>query len=72
MYDADPKTTTSAHRFERLSYNDILRRDLRVMDTPAIALARENGVPILVFSIHNPGELREVVHGQGKYTLIEG
>ncbi len=72
VYDADPKTTKSARRFERLSYNDVLTRDLRVMDTPAIALARENGVPILVFSIHNPGGLREVVHGQGKYTLIEG
>ena len=72
VYDADPKTTKSARRFERLSYNDVLTRDLRVMDTPAIALARENGIPILVFSIHNPGGLREVVHGKGKYTLIEG
>ena len=72
VYDLDPKTTKNAHRYERLSYDDVLKRDLRVMDTSAIALARENKVPILVFSIHNPGSLSEVVHGQGRYTLIEG
>ena len=71
VYDVDPKITESAHRFDRLNYNDVITRDLRVMDTSAIALARENGVPILVFSIHNPGGLSEVVHGQGTYTLIE-
>ena len=72
VYDVDPKTTKNAHRYERLSYDDVIKRDLRVMDTSAIALARENKVPILVFSIHNPGGLSEVVHGQGRYTLIEG
>ena len=72
VYDLDPKTTKNAHRYERLSYDDVIKRDLRVMDTSAIALARENKVPILVFSIHNPGSLSEVVHGQGRYTLIEG
>ena len=72
VYDVDPKTTKNAHRYERLSYDDVIKRDLRVMDTSAIALARENKVPILVFSIHNPGSLSEVVHGQGRYTLIEG
>ena len=71
VYDVDPKITESANRYDRLSYNDVITRDLRVMDTSAIALARENGVPILVFSIHNPGGLSEVVHGQGTYTLIE-
>jgi len=72
VYDLDPKTTKNAHRYECLSYDDVIKRDLRVMDTSAIALARENKVPILVFSIHNPGSLSEVVHGQGRYTLIEG
>ena len=71
VYDVDPKITESANRYDRLSYNDVITRDLRVMDTSAIALARENRVPILVFSIHNPGVLSEVVHGQGTYTLIE-
>ena len=71
VYDVDPKITESAHRFNRLSYSDVISRDLRVMDTSAIALARENGVPILIFSIHNPGGLSEVVHGKGTYTLIE-
>ena len=71
VYDMDPQITQSAKRFDRLSYNEVITKDLRVMDTSAIALARENGVPILVFSIHNSGGLKEVVHGQGKYTLIE-
>ena len=71
VYSADPKKVADAERYDSLSYQDVISRDLRVMDTSAIALARENGVPILVFSIHNPGGLSEVVHGQGTYTLIE-
>ena len=70
VYDADPKTNENAKRFEKLSYQDVLTRNLRVMDTSAIALARENEVPILVFSIHNPGGLQEVVFGGGTFTII--
>ncbi|MEK9725716.1 MAG: UMP kinase, partial [Rhodospirillaceae bacterium] len=70
VYDADPKTTENAHRYERLSYDEVIVQNLRVMDTSAIALARENQVPILVFSIHNPGGLREVVQGRGTFTII--
>ena len=70
VYDADPKTNKNAKRFEKLSYQDVLTRNLRVMDTSAIALARENEVPILVFSIHNPGGLQEVVFGGGTFTII--
>jgi uridylate kinase len=70
VYDADPNKTNDAKRFEELSYQDVLTRNLKVMDTSAIALARENKVPILVFSIHNPGGLADVVFGRGTFTVI--
>jgi len=70
VYDSDPKTNPDAVRHEELTYQDVISRDLKVMDTSAIALARENKVPILVFSIHNPGGFAEVVSGAGKFTII--
>jgi len=70
VYDSDPKTNADAKRYDQLSYQDVLSRDLRVMDTAAIALARENKVPILVFSIHNSGGFADVVSGNGEYTVI--
>jgi len=70
VYDSDPKTNPAAERFDHLSYQEVIARDLKVMDTSAIALSRENKVPILVFSIHNPGGFADVVSGSGKYTII--
>lgn len=70
VYSADPKTTPDAVRYESLTFQEVLSRDLRVMDTAAIALARENKVPILVFSLHNPGAFAQVVTGAGRYTII--
>ncbi len=70
VYNDDPKTVKDAERFDRLTYQDVLTRDLRVMDASAIALARDNKVPILVFSLHNPGAFAEVVTGGGTYTVI--
>jgi uridylate kinase len=70
VYSADPMEVPDAVRFDRLSYLEVLRRDLRVMDAAAISLARENGVPILIFSLHDPGAFAAVVRGRGKYTLI--
>jgi uridylate kinase len=70
VYDADPNKMDEAKRFEELSYQDVLSKNLKVMDTSAIALARENKVPILVFSIHNPGGLADVVFGGGTFTVI--
>ena len=70
VYSADPKHDPSAERHERLSYMDVLSRDLQVMDAAAISLARENSIPILVFSIHNIGGLADVVRGQGRFTII--
>lgn len=71
VYSADPKVDPNAERYEKLTYHDVLARDLKVMDASAIALARENSIPILVFSVHNPGSLDDVVHGRGRYTVIE-
>ena len=72
VYSADPKKVTDAERFDRLTYQDVLSRDLKVMDASAIVLARENGVPILVFCIHSPGSFADVVTGTGTYTEING
>jgi uridylate kinase len=70
VYSADPKKIADAKRFDRLSYLEVLSRDLQVMDASAISLARENGIPILVFSIHNPGGFADVVSGKGLFTII--
>ena len=72
VYAADPKTDPDAERFDSLSYQEVLARDLRVMDATAIALAKENHIPILVFSIHNPGSFAEVVAGTGRCTIVGG
>ena len=70
VYSADPKADASAVRYDSLTYDRVLRDDLRVMDAPAVSLARENGIPIAVFSIHNPGAFADAVSGAGRYTLI--
>ena len=70
VYSADPETDKTAERYDRLSYLDVLQRDLKVMDASAISLARENGIPILVFSIQNAGAFSHVVKGQGTFTLV--
>jgi uridylate kinase len=70
VYSADPKVDSSAKRFERISYSDILARDLRIMDPAAIALARDNGIPVVVFSIRTPGAVLEVLEGSGKFTIV--
>ena len=70
VYSADPYKVKDAVRYDRLSYLDVLSRDLQVMDASAISLTRENRIPILVFSLHNPGAFADVVQGRGKYTLI--
>lgn len=72
VYSSDPKKDPTARRFDRLGYREVLQRDLKVMDTSAIALARENNIPILVFSIHRPGGFAEVLKGDGLCTVIDG
>ena len=70
VYDADPKRDPTARRFDRLSYLEVLSKDLRVMDASAISLARESNIPILVFSVQAAGALARVLRGEGTYTII--
>jgi uridylate kinase len=70
VYSADPRKDTSAKRYDKLTYMDVLSRDLKVMDASAISLARENNIPILVFSIQNKGGFADVIRGSGKHTII--
>ncbi len=70
VYTADPKKDPSAKRYETLSYQDVLAQDLRVMDAAAIALMRDNKVPIVVFSIRERGNFMKVLKGQGVFTTI--
>jgi len=70
VYTADPKKDSAAQRYERLTYLDVLARDLRVMDASAIALMRDNAVPIVVFSIRERGNLMRVLRGEGVHTTI--
>ena len=70
VYDADPNEVPGAVRFDRLDYLDVLSRDLRVMDASAVSLARENGIPILVFLIFESGGFAKVLRGCGRYTII--
>ena len=71
VYSADPNLDVNAERFEHLSFNRVLREELGVMDASAVSLARENKIPILVFSIHNKGAFSSVITGAGQYTLID-
>jgi uridylate kinase len=70
VYDADPERVPDARRFERLDYLEVLSRDLQVMDASAISLARENRIPILVFSIFESGGFANIVRGKGRFTII--
>jgi uridylate kinase len=70
VYTADPKKHPDAVRYERLSYLEVLAQDLKVMDASAISLMRDNGIPIVVFSIRQRGALRDVLTGSGVHTVI--
>ena len=71
VYSADPRKHKDAYRYERLTFTDVLTKDLQVMDATAIALCRENRLPILVFNLHEEGAFAKVVSGEGRFTLIE-
>jgi uridylate kinase len=71
VYSADPRKDPAAVRYDRLTYADVLGRDLKVMDGAAIALARDNRLPVIVFSIEEAGNLLKVLRGEARATLIE-
>jgi uridylate kinase len=70
VYTADPMKDNDAERYETLTYLEVLSRDLKVMDAAAISLARENSIPIVVFSILDSGAFADVLKGSGTYTII--
>jgi len=70
VYSADPRKNPDAERYDELTYLDVLSRDLGVMDAAGISLARENGLPIIVFNIHAPGAFAQVMRGEGRFTRI--
>jgi len=71
VYDKDPKKFDDAVRFETLSHLEVISKDLKVMDAAAISLARENNIPILVFSIHDEGSFSNVLCKEGKFTEVK-
>ncbi len=70
VYSADPKKDPKAKRYARLTHQEALERDLKVMDSTAFALARENRMPIIVFSIREPGAIAAVLRGEGHATVV--
>ena len=70
VYSADPKKDPNATRFERISHADVITKGLSIMDTAAIALARENHIPIIVYSIHEQGNFGEILRGGGRCTVV--
>ncbi len=70
IYDADPKHNPTAKRYDRVTFSEILSKDLRIMDPAAIALARDNGLPVVVFSIRESGNIAKVLAGQGTFTVV--
>ncbi len=71
VYSADPRRVKDAVRYDSLTFMDVLANDLQVMDATAIALCRENDLPILVFNLQEEGALAKVVAGQGRFTIIQ-
>ena len=70
VYDSDPKKNADARRFETVGYSKVLADDLKVMDASAVALCRDNGIPIVVFSIREKGNLARVLSGDGVQTIV--
>ena len=71
VYDSDPKKNKSAKRFDTVTYDTVLADNLKVMDASAVALCRDNGIPIVVFSIREQGNLARVLSGQGVQTIVQ-
>ena len=72
VYDKDPVQDADAKRYDKVSYDEVLAKHLKVMDASAIALARDNNLPIIVFSLDEPGGFRSILDGSGTYTTVQG
>src|SRR5688500_580817 len=71
VYDADPKKVKAARRYDSLSYQQVLADDLRVMDASAVAMCRDNDIPIVVFNVREQGNLARVLGGEGVATIVQ-
>ena len=71
VYDADPKKVATAKRYDTLTYSRVLSDDLKVMDASAVALCRDNDIPIVVFSIREAGNLANILAGTGTCTIVK-
>jgi uridylate kinase len=71
VYTADPKKDKGASRYDHVSYSKVLGDDLKVMDAAAVALCRDNNIPIVIFNIRQPGNLAEVLAGRGTATIVQ-
>ena len=70
VYSSDPRSNPDAERYDRVNYREVLSRDLRIMDASAVSLMRDNNIPIVIFSLREKGDLLNVLHGKGKFTII--
>jgi uridylate kinase len=70
IYDADPEKVKGATRFDRISYLDVLQRGLAVMDSTAISLCMENKMPIIIFDLNEPGNIKRVVVGEKVGSVV--
>lgn len=70
VYSADPQKVPDAERYDRISYIDVLTRDLKVMDATAISLARENNIPIIIFNVRDNGNFAQVIQSKGRFTVV--
>jgi uridylate kinase len=71
VYTADPKKVKDAERYDRLTFTKVLNDDLKIMDAAAVALCRDNKIPIVVFNIRQPGNLAKVLAGEGTATIVQ-
>ncbi|HEY9142570.1 MAG TPA: UMP kinase [Arenimonas sp.] len=71
IYDSDPKKNPDAKRFEHLSYDEVIARNLQVMDTAAFALCRDNKVPVRIYDMMQPGALMRILRGESLGTLVD-
>lgn len=71
VYDSDPMTNPDAVRFDSLSYDEVLRQNLKVMDSTAAALCKDNNIPIIVFDLHGKGNIKRVIEGEKIGTTVQ-
>ncbi len=72
VYSDDPKKNPDAKRYDSITYDEVLTKNLKVMDMAAVALAKESNIPLIVFSLKDKGTMLEVLEGKGKCTIVQG